>query len=226
MSRREFFSHPLAVAKLPLFPGSFRGAALASTLGVLVLAQVSCLIPQTVEPIVEAPHPPPHFVVETIPNYLLAPVLTLTRQGSADVLPTPPCHCRLEFDGLSIGADPEIALEARWYIDYDTANPSSTRVWQTESMDPSFDDPTKTTRVLGTFPFDADGAGIVTSGVHIVEVVVGETAGFDRSTTAAQPNRSMKPGYTPAVYRFAVDVRLEQVPGQCPESPPSKRVCE
>jgi hypothetical protein len=61
--------------------------------------------------------------------------------------------------------------------------------------------------------------------VHIVEVVVGEAAGFDRASTTL-PNRAMKPGYTPAVYRFAVDVRVERVVGQCPQSPPSRRVCQ
>lgn len=194
-------------------------------LSVLVCAQTSCLVPQAIDPIVEAPHPAPHFIVETIPNYLLPPILKLIRQGSADALLTPPCHCRLEFDGLSVQEDPAVALEARWFIDYDTANPSSTRVWLTESLLATFDDPTRTTRPLGTFRFDADEVGIVTSGVHIVEVVVGEPSGFDMTSTTL-PNRAMKKGYTPAVYRFAVDVRVEQAPGQCPRTPPSHGICQ
>ena len=225
MSRRKCFSHPFIAARQRFFRRFVRGAALATTLGVLVCAQTSCLIPQAVDPIVEAPHAPPHFIVESIPSYLLPPVLTLIRQGSVDVAAVPPCHCQLEFDGLSVEEDPAVALEARWFIDYDTANPSSTRVWFTEALDPNFNDPTKTTRLLGTFRLDAEAVPIVASGVHIVEVVVGETAGFDRASTTL-PNRAMKPGYTPAVYRFAVDVHVEQVIGQCPQSPPSRRVCQ
>ena len=56
-------------------------------------------------------------------------------------------------------------------------------------------------------------------------MVVGETTGFDDSPNASQPNRSMKPGWFSAVYKWAVDVHLEQVTGQCSTAPPSKQVC-
>jgi hypothetical protein len=62
--------------------------------------------------------------------------------------------------------------------------------------------------------------------VHIVEVVVGETNGFDDSSSATRPGRTMKPGYVSAEYRFALDVTLQQVPGQCPRTPPSTAVCQ
>jgi hypothetical protein len=55
-------------------------------------------------------------------------------------------------------------------------------------------------------------------------VVVGEKVGFDDASTTL-PNRAMQEGFTPAVYRFAVDVNLQQVTGQCPRTPPSHVVC-
>jgi len=226
MSREETFSHP---APAPKWAGSrpiVRGAALA----ILSLAAVcplgGCLIPQSIEPKTTTPHPPPHFVVETIPAYLLTPLLTLIRQGSVDAAQTPPCHCLLEFSGLVVEEDdPTITLEARWFIDYDVTVPNSTLVRFTDVMEGTFDDATAIQRTLRVYSFDADAAGIVTSGQHVVEVVVGENEGFDPASTT-QPNRAMKPGYTPAIYRFFVDVHVEQVTGQCPQTPPSRRVCQ
>ena len=226
MSREAFCSRRLQGRNSSLFGRFCRGAALASILGVLVCAQVSCLIPQTVDPIVPAPHPAPYFV--QIPSYLSPPQLTLIRQGAVDAALAPACHCQLWFDGLRVQEDdPTITLLAKWFVDYDVTNPSSTRPWTTDRMDGTFDDATAVVRTVPTFPFDADVVGIVTSGVHLVEVVIGEIDGFDPSSTT-QPNRAMKTGYTPAVWRFPVNVRVEQVSGQCnqppAQSPPSVRV--
>jgi|GEM_PF-1504360 len=228
MSRKAPFSHRPQGTNRLLFQRFFRGAALASILGVLVCAQVSCLIPQTVEPILQAPHPAPYIVVETIPSYLLAPQLTLIRQGAGDAAMAQACHCQLWFDGLVVHEDdPTITLQAKWFVDYDVTNPSSTRPWAADLIPGTFDNATAIVRPVRTFQFDADAVGIVTSGVHLVEVVIGETAGFDPSSTT-QPNRAMKAGYTPAVWRFPVNVRVEQVTGQCnqppAQSPPSVRV--
>ena len=56
-----------------------------------------------------------------------------------------------------------------------------------------------------------------------------ESTGFDDSSTTL-PFRAVHEGYTPAVYRFVVDVHLEQSSGQCSQiapsqSPPVVRVC-
>ncbi len=230
MSQRKTFAHPRIGPKLPVLRRVLRGAALAIFSLVQVCPQGGCLIPQTVDPKIVSPHPPPHFVAEKVQSYLLPPVLTLIRQGTVDASQTPPCHCRLEFsglDGLVVEQDDAtITLQARWFVDYDVANPSSTLVWASETLTGNFDDVTAIERPLQTtFLFDADEKGIFTSGFHVVEVVVGETEGFDPSSTT-QPNRAMKPGYTAAVYRFFVEVRVEQVPGQCPQTPPSHRVCQ
>jgi len=228
MSRKAPFSHRPQGTRPLLFQRFSRGAALASILGVLVCAQVSCLIPQTVDPIKQAPHPAPYFVVEQIPSYLSPPQLTLLRQGLGDAALAPACHCQLWFDGLFVHEDdPTITLQAKWFVDYDVTNPSSTRPWAADLMNGTFDDATAIVRPERTFQFDADAVGIVTSGVHLVEVVIGETDGFDPSSTT-QPNRAMKTGYTPAVWRFPVNVRVEQGPGLCnqppAQSPPSVRV--
>lgn len=229
MSQREAFSHPRTASKLPFWRAVLRGAALAIFSCGTVCAQGGCLVPQTIEPEVVSPHPAPHFMLEGFQPYLLAPFITLVRQGTVDASQTPPCHCRLQLDstdGLVVEEDdPTITLEARWFIDYDVTNPASTREWVSETLDPNFDDLTATQRPLRkTFVFDADTVGIVSSGFHVVEVVVGETEGFDPASTT-NPRRAMKPGYTAAVYRFVVDVHVEQVVGQCPQTLPSYRVC-
>ena len=184
-------------------------------------------MPQSIDPEINSPHPPPTFLA--VPEHLLTPVLTLYRQGSADASP---CHCEIRFDGLTVEElDSTITLLARWFIDYDPAVTSSTLVWQEETLDPNFQDVTRTTRDLQPFDFGADRAGIVQNGVHVVEVVVGESAGFDRNSTTL-PHRAMLPGYVSAVYRFVVDVHLETVAGlQCSQVPPSQspptvRLCQ
>jgi hypothetical protein len=231
MSRRPTFAHLCMIFRRPFFRRFVRGAALASILGVIVCPQVSCMVPQTIDAIVESPHPAPHIVLETIPSYLLARVLTLYQQGSTDLAASPRCHCRLEFDALSVQEqDSTVTLEARWFIDYDPANLPSTRIAFSEQIAANFDNVTQTVRPLRTFVFDATAAGIVSSGLHVVEVVIGETTGFDPSSTTL-PNRAMKPGFTASTYKFVVDVHLENFSGQCDgptfsPSPPAHRVCQ
>ena len=226
MSRREPSSHPLAACRRRFFRRFARGAALASTWGVLVCAQAGCLIPQTVDAIVATPHAPPQLVPENMPPYLLPRVLTLFQQGANDVSASPPCHCRLEFDGLSVEEpDSTVTLEARWFVDYDPSNLPSTRFVFNEPVPGNFNDVTQTTRPLTMFRFDAAQLGIVSSGLHVVEVVVGETTGFNPASTTL-PNRAMLQGYTAATYKFVVDLHLEQISGSCPSTPPSLRVCQ
>jgi hypothetical protein len=196
-------------------------------LGVLVCAQAGCLIPQSVDPKDAGPHAPPHVVVENIPDYLLAPVLTLRRQGTVDATQNPPCHCVLEFTGISVAdEDPTIDLTARWFVDYDATKPATVFPRAQEELPGNFNDVTQTVRELkNVFQLDADAMNIVTSGTHIVELVVGEKTGFDTTSAASQPNRSMLPGFVSAIYKWAIDVHLEQVTGQCLTAPPSKQVC-
>ena len=160
-----------------------------------------------------------------VPASLSPAILTLVRQGTQDAAMSPPCHCVLSFEGITVVEDVAVAILAKWFVDYDTTNLASTPPRKSQELVADFNRPGENQRTLDPYVFDVDDPvlGIGSSGVHIVEVVVGETAGFDNTSTTL-PNRAMKPGYTPAVYRFAVDVRLEQAVGQCPRSPPSQAV--
>ena len=228
MSRREPSSHPLAACRRPFFRRFARGAALASTWGVLVCAQAGCLIPQTVDAIVASPHVPPQIGPENIPDYLQPRVLTLYQQGASDVTSSPPCHCQLEFDRITVDEqDSTVTLEARWFVDYDTSNPPSTRpAAPSEILLGSFEDVTQTRRDLtNVFKFDAATAGAGSSGLHVVELVIAENGGFDDASPSL-PNRAMKQGYASASYKFVIDLHLEQISGNCPSTPPSLRVCQ
>jgi hypothetical protein len=215
----------------PLKSGGFSdGLRLASGLLVLVCAQ-SCLVPQSVDPIPVAAHAVPYFDQESIPDYLLAPVLQLYQQGSADATHTPPCHCEIEIPALFVHEDdPTVELQVRWFIDYDKAVQRSEAPWpgSTVTLAPNFNDPTYTQRPINKFDFDAQAADINTNGVHVLLVVVGETSGFDDSLSAALPNRSMKAGFTAAELEFPIFVDVAQDPSrpQCPSQQPSLRVCQ
>lgn len=203
-----------------LLHGFFRGLWIASAVLVLVCAQ-ACLVPQSVDPIVVSPHPAPHFVEQTIPPYLVAPLLQLVRQGSAD---PPNCHCVIEIPDLRIEEDdPTVDLEARWFVDY--AAVGSHAIVRRDVLQGTFNDATATLRTLNKFDFDADSYNILSNGVHVLSVVVGESAGFDDSATAVFPNRTMKAGYTSAREEFPINVDVTLKPGHCPTAPPSLQVC-
>lgn len=204
-----------------------RGPGLAIASAVIVCAQTACLVPQSVDPIVEVAHPPPHFVLDSIRKELLPPVLQLYRQGSADAALTPPCHCELELNiPLIEEDDPTVSLEVRWFVDYDTSVPATVRPWQPTPLPGSFDNP-GTVRTLQTpFEFDPDTFGINTSGFHTVDVLVGETAGFD-DTATTRPFQTMKAGYEADKYRFFINVNVQEDASRpsCPSAFPSVRVC-
>ncbi|HUJ24844.1 MAG TPA: hypothetical protein VLW85_02420 [Myxococcales bacterium] len=184
----------------------------------------SCLVPQRVDELVTSPHPAPHFVVETIPSYLVG-VLQLVRQGSLDQN----CHCELQIPPLFVEEDdPTVDLEVRWFIDYNLSVPRTQAPWpgSTFPLPGTFKDATATVRQTNGFNFDADADAITSNGIHLLEVVVGETAAFDDSATAALPNRTPKPGFTLAVYRFPINVDVQQDVPHCPLQLPSVQVCQ
>src|SRR2546430_1946883 len=155
MSRRETFPHLCTSFRLLFFRRFVRRAALAAILAAVVGPQGSCTGPQPIHASAEPPHPAPHIVLESIQPYLLARVLTLYQQGSTDLAASPQCHCRLEFDSLSVQEqDSTVTLEARWFIDYDTANIPSTRIAFSDQIAPNFDNVTQTIRPLRTFAFE------------------------------------------------------------------------
>ncbi|HEY6909974.1 MAG TPA: hypothetical protein VI356_11430 [Myxococcales bacterium] len=186
------------------------------------------MVPQNVDAIQTEPHAPPQFLVGEFPDYLIAPQLQLYRQGAADAAQTPPCHCVVEIPPLSISEpDPTIDLTVRWFVDYDVSVARSTTQVRAETLPGTFNDATATRRQLGKFDFDADGL-LLGSGPHVLEVVVGEPAGFDDSPATGEPNRTPKPGFTFAVYRFFINVKVEQDPARpsCLSDRPSVRVCQ
>jgi hypothetical protein len=227
MSRSARFEAASGVARAAFFRRFCAGAGLAWTCGVLVCAQAGCMIPQSVDPIVAQPHVPPQIGPENVPDYLQPRVLTLYQNGTTDVTSSPPCHCRLEFTGITVyEADSTVSLEARWFVDYDTSNPPSTPQRLIEQLEGNFNDVTQTTRTLNQpFFFEAATAGATTSGLHVVELVIGESGQFD-DNSAALPHRAMKPGFQSATYKFVIDLHLEQIAGTCPSTPPSRRVCQ
>jgi hypothetical protein len=180
-----------------------------------LLMESGCLIPQSIDAIDSdaGPHPAPHFVLGSIRSDLLAPVLTLNRQGPADATASPPCLCQLVLDAPDVEEDdPTVTLQSRWFVDYNLSVPSSQVFFSPRDIPGSFTD-LATERQVPLFNFDADSHGIVTNGVHIVELLVGDRDGFD-DTSVALPNRAMKPGYEAALYRFTVQVNVTQDPNQ------------
>jgi len=205
-----------------------RGLRLAIKVAVLVCALTveACLVPQSVDPIATVPHPPPHFVLESIRKELLVPIIPLYRQGAADAALNPPCHCELELSiPLVEEDDPTIVLQTRWFVDYNVAVPASVLVRHTFTSDIGFNTP-DTIRQLDVWDVDADAVGIG-SGIHVVDVVVGEKAGFDDSANLARPNQTMLPNYSADTYRFVVNVNVQQDASRptCPIEFPSVRVC-
>jgi len=207
------------------------GARLAIRVSGLVCAFIvpGCLVPQDIEPIVIEPHASPVFEVDSFQPYLTVPTLQLYRGGAADAAHTPlPCHCQLQIPPLPVfDADPTVDLQTRWFIDYDASLPNTTGVRSTSTIKGTFNDSTATTRVFPGFVFDPDARQITTSGSHVLDVVVGEPDGFDPNEQAAQPGRTMLPNFKSAVYRFFIDVQVEQDPARptCSNTLPSVRVC-
>ena len=74
------------------------------------------------------------------------------------------------------------------------------------------------------YNFEPDALGITDNSDHVVELVVGETAGFDDSATTL-PFRTMRTGYESAVYRFLVQINPPIGP-TCPNELPLRRTCQ
>ena len=228
MSHRPTSPHTRIALKLPEFHGKVRGLQLACSVGVLVCAQ-ACLVPQNVEPI-KSVDATPRFALSSFPTDLLdTPIIALFRQGSKDATLTPPCHCEIEIPPLPFEEDdPTVEVTVRWFLDYELAVPRSLAALANHGrvIKGTFDDPTATLRTTDKFDFDADALGIATSGIHRLDVVVGETAAFDPSSDVALPNRTPAKDFQLAEFSFIIDVHVEQSVQQCPAQLPSIRVCQ
>jgi len=181
---------------------------------VCVLAQ-GCLFPQSVEPENTRPHTIPRVdtVPPALPNFLLQPMLVLDPGGPADV---PPCHCQLNLGKLDIIADdPTVDVQVRIFVDYDLSVIRTQSPLASPTLPGSFNS-SDTIRPLCTrlsscpgiqapnLPaFDATNLG--GPGIHVVELVSGETAGF-ADDTVLPPHRAMLPNFESSTFKFVVKV--------------------
>jgi len=181
-------------------------------------------VPQSVDRIENRAHIPPRFNLAAMPAYLLAPQLTLHRQGASDVQLG--CHCALDLSlpqGVIVEDDVTVDLQVRWFVDYDPAVPRSTGAVSEYPL-PGQLSAGGSDRPKASFAFETDALGIVTDGTHVVEVVIAERDGFDDANTTL-PHRAIKPDYEAIVYRFFVDALVQQVSSEskCPQQAPSVR---
>ncbi len=164
-----------------------------------VLAQ-GCLMPQSVDPANTRPHTIPRVDLTNLPDYLLQPFLTLDPQELADV--NPPCHCRLEIKIPPIIADdPTVDVEVRIFVDYDV-NVTSSQRNDRVTLQGTFGS-SETTRLFPPLELDSDKLG--GPGLRVVELVIGEAAGF-APTTVFPPQRAMLPDFESSTFKFVVQV--------------------
>jgi hypothetical protein len=182
----------------PLAPKRFAGLCVSAAL-LVVLAQ-GCLMPQSVDPANTRPHTIPRVDLTNLPDYLLQPFLTLDPQEQFDV--SPPCHCRLEILIPPIIADdPTVDVEVRVFVDYDV-NVTSSQVNDRFTLRGTFGS-SETTRPFGPLQLDSDK--LRGPGLHVVELVIGEAAGF-APTTVFPPQRAMLPNFDSSTFKFVVKV--------------------
>jgi hypothetical protein len=191
-------------------------------LAIAVFVAEGCLVPQSVEPITTRPHTVPRVDLATLPPFLLEPTISLDPQESADATANPPCQCRLDIGILDIIVDdPTVDVEVRVFVDYDVTaarpQPPVLRLPLAGTFNPTSTPPT--TRSLSVPSFDEARLG--GPGIHVVELVLGETAGFAPDTTPPL-YRAMLPDYESSTFKFVVDVLTPPVGTRqsCSDSPP------
>jgi len=191
----------------------------------LFLFAQGCLVPQSVDEIKTRPHTIPRVDLTKLPDYLLQPVLFLDPQGPADLVSNPTCHCELDVSIPAIIADdPTVDVEVRIFIDYNVNVTTSQRPADRIPLPGSFE-VSDTTRSLPRLVFDSSKLG--GDGLHVVELVMGEAAGF-ASTTVFPPQRAMLPTYESSTFKFVVNVAHDtnrQSCGDPPQLPPQVKSC-
>ena len=205
-----------------------RVAGICVSAALLVALAPGCLMPQSVDPANTRPHTIPRVDLTKLPDYLLKPFLTLDPQEQADV--NPPCHCRLDVSIPAIIADdPTVDVEVRIFIDYDvnvTSSQVNDRITLPGSFNPSTsDDPT--TRKLPLLQLDS--SKLRGPGLHVVELVIGEAAGF-APTTVIPPQRAMLANFESSTFKFVVQVLQPNSGarpscGDPPQLPPQVKSC-
>jgi len=207
----------------PLAPRRLAGIRVLAA--VLLALSLGCLMPQSVDPANTRPHTVPRVDLRNLPDYLLQPVLTLDPQEQADV--NPPCHCHLDIVIPPIIADdPTVDVEVRIFVDYDV-NVVSSQVNDRVPLPGSFTS-TDTTRPFPKLVLDSDR--LHGPGLHVVELVIGEAAGF-APTTVIPPQRAMLPTFESSTFKFVVQVQppnsntRPQSCGDPPQLPAQTKSC-
>jgi hypothetical protein len=191
----------------------------------LLLAQ-GCLVPQSVDPIETRPHTVPRIDVDKLPDYLLDPVIPLDPQESADAAANPPCQCRLVIGDNKIpeviADDPTVDVEVRVFVDYDLNDLRSQSPVQTITVAGTFNPPPNTDPTRRSLPqLIFDQAKLGGPGIHVVELVLAEAAGF-APDTVFPPHRAMLPEFQSSTFKFVVEVLTPPVGTRqsCSDSPP------
>jgi hypothetical protein len=207
--------------------GIIRGSrfALKKLAGIGVLAIIlfaeGCLVPQSVDPTTTRPHTVPRVDLISLPRYLLAPFVPLDPQGPADVIANPACQCRLDVTSLiMIVDDPTVDVDVRVFVDYDLNVPQSQLPVLTLHRAGDFNS-SETARPVGTISLD--NARLGGPGTHVVELVLGETAGFlpdDAVPPPFPPHRQMRPDFESSTFKFVVQVSHDPARQSCSDSPP------
>jgi hypothetical protein len=193
---------------------------------VLFLLAQGCLVPQSVDEINTRPHSVPRVDLTKLPNYMLQPSLTLDPQEQGDLTSNPPCHCELDVSVPAVIADdPTVDIDVRVFVDYDVNVPRSQPPSFTVKLNGSFEQ-TDPTRKLELPPFDASRLG--GPGLHVVELVLGERAGF-ADDTVFPPHRAMLATFESSTFKFVVQVLApdpaRQSCGDPPQLPPQTKKC-
>jgi hypothetical protein len=227
LSRPAAAAFPNTVRKAANSRRNVRGARLAPGVlaGARVLALVAllaqgCLVPQSVDPITTRPHTIPRVDLTKLPDYMFEPMLPLDPQGPADMAANPPCQCRLDVSIPAIIADdPTVDIEIRVFVDYDLNNVLSQSPAFTIRLPGSFETPVSdTTRALAPLSFNA--ARLNGTGIHVVELVMGEAAGFAPDTDKP-PHRAMLSTFESSTFKFVVNVAHDPSRQSCSDSPPA-----
>jgi hypothetical protein len=189
-------------------------------MGVLALTLLfaeGCLVPQSVDPIATRPHTIPRVDLTKLPAYMFQPLVPLDPQGPADGTASPPCQCHLEVDlGVIIADDPAVDIDVRVFVDYDINNTRSQPPITTIHLRGDFNSALPTRR-LPKISLDSEHLG--GPGVHVVELVLGETAGF-ADDVVPPPHRAMLSDYESSTFKFVVDVAHVSTRQSCSDSPP------
>ena len=151
---------------------------------------------------------------------MFEPMLPLDPQGPADMAANPPCQCRLDVSIPAIIADdPTVDIEVRVFVDYDLNNVLSQSPAFTIRLPGSFETPVSdTTRALAPLSFDQ--ARLNGTGIHVVELVMGEAAGFAPDTDKP-PHRAMLSNFESSTFKFVVNVAHDPARQSCSDSPPA-----